>query len=573
MGGLVSFGGLISGIDTNSLIAQLIQLERQPIIRLENRVRDLQTQQTAVRELRTQVTTFRDRLQDFRIFNLFDQFAATSSEETILGAEVSGENPVRGAFEIDVQALATATTAQSSAVLGGAINTSAVLNSAGINQEITAGNFTINGVQFTVDPATDSLDDILADINGSAAGVTATYDALTDTVSLENSTVGDTSLINLGATDDDSNLLTVLNVAGATQSTGVNGSTVVTSTRNLGAIDTAQTLSNTTFAAGAVTAGSFSINGISISVDPTTDTILDIIGAINDSDAQVSASYDTASDTIRFVSKTLGSRTINFGGAGDTSNFLTSTNLTAATQTAGADSQFTVNGGAVQTRNSNEVSDAIGGVTLNLLSIGTSTVNVDNDDDAIVEDIQEFVTEFNNTIGRIRDLTAQGGVLENDGSLRQIENFLRSTVFSTVSGFGEFSSLLNIGITTGEDFDATVAPTLSLDEEAFREALRGDRANVEDLFANTSQSGVADLLFEFVNEAVKATGFLNERSKAGGIITDQIDAFNGQIDRLEDRVAQREARLRREFLRAEQLLGQFQSQSSALGGLSVLSFR
>ena len=110
--------------------------------------------------------------------------------------------------------------------------------------------------------------------------------------------------------------------------------------------------------AGAITAGSFRVNGISITVDPTTDTLMDVIGRINDSDAGVTASYDTSSDSIRVVADTLGSRTMSFQT--DTSNFLDSTYLTTATQQAGNDSQFTINGGPVLTRNTNEVDDAIG---------------------------------------------------------------------------------------------------------------------------------------------------------------------------------------------------------------------
>src|SRR5690606_27398527 len=106
-----------------------------------------------------------------------------------------------------------------------------------------------------------------------------------------------------------------------------------------------------------------------------------------------------------------------------TSNFLNATNLSAATQTAGTDSQFTVNGGPVQTRNSNQVTDAIGGVTLNFLSVGTSTVAVETDNEAIVEDVQAFVTAYNDSITQIKGLVAVGGRLENDASIRQIQSF------------------------------------------------------------------------------------------------------------------------------------------------------
>ena len=569
MSGLISASGLITGIDSASLIAQLMQLERQPILRMEDRIEALETERDAVRDLRTQLQAFRNRVQDFRLSNIFDAFQSASSEETVLTSAVSSSNPVVGSFEIDVTQLASSTVGESSATMGSAIAPGAALDSSGISAEITAGTFSVNGVAFTVDPTTDTLTGVLGAINASAAGVTATYNAGTDTVTFENTAAGDTSIINFSATDDDSNFLTVIAVTEATQQTNGSGSTEVTSTRHLGAIDATDTISAVSFAGGAITTGTFSINGISISIDSTTDSISGVIERINGGDAGVTASYDTTADTIRVVSDTLGSRTINFGGAGDTSNFLTITNLTAATQTAGNDAEFTVNGGATQTRNTNEVSDAIAGVTLNLLSTGTSTVTVSSDDDTIVEEVEEFLTEFNNSVAMIRDLTGSEGALSHDGGIRGIDNFLWQNVFARVTDIsGEFDSLIAIGITTGSDFDVSSGSALELDADAFREALRANGGNVEELFHNTNESGIADLLFGYLDDATKTTGFLNNRAKANGTIDQQISNLNDQIDRVEQRVSQRSERLRRQFTMLEQISAGFQNQSAALAGIA-----
>ncbi len=568
-----SVSGLISGLDSDTLITQLMQLERQPIIRFQDKIDALEEERDALRDLRSQLQTLRNRTQDFRFNNTFSAFAAATSEDTVATAEISAPNPVVGAFALDVTQLASATSANSSAVLGAAIDPNAALDSAGINATIEAGTFTVNGVQFTVDPTTQSLNDILSAINGSAAGVTASYDAGTDTVTFENSTAGDTSLINFGAADDDSNLLSVLSVTEATQTTGGSGQTVATGTRNLGAIDATALISATNFANGAVTAGTFSINGVSISVDPTQDTTLDVLERINSSDAQVTASFDSATDTIRFVSDTLGSRTIKFGGAGDTSNFLAITNLDSATQTAGKDAQFTINGGPVITRNTNEVSDAISGVTVNLLSVGQSTITVSSDNDAILEDVQTFIDEFNASVSSIRDLTAIGGTLAGDASIRSIESYLRTNIFAQVPGLsGDYGNLVEIGITTGDDFNASAGATLELDSDIFLEALLSDRNNVSDLFSNSDGTGVADLLFDFLDEATRATGFLNNRAKSNGSIDIQIQSLNDQIDRVEERVAQKEKRLRRQFAQLEVTSSNLQSQNSALSGLAFRYF-
>jgi flagellar hook-associated protein 2 len=567
MAGAFSVGGLITGLDTNNIISQLMQIERQPITRLQQQITGLQSQQSALRDLRTKLLALRNSVQDFRLKDIFNQYQAASSEEKVMTAGVSGENPVVGSYSVNVTQLASATVASSSGVLGAAINAGTNLNASGMTTAVTAGAFMINGVSFTVDPATQSLNTILGQINSSTAGVTAMYDPAADKVTIANTAAGNTGLINFGATSDTSNFLDALNIKQATQSTNGSGSTQATSTRNLGAIDTSKTLNQISFAGGAVTAGTIFINGISITVDPTTDAISDVLQRINDSDAQATASYDAASDKIRVVSDTLGSRTISF--ASGTSNLLAVTTLTTAVQTAGNDSTFTVNGGPAQTRNTNEVADAIGGVTLKFLSTGTSAVTVSGDNDKIVEDMKSFITAFNDSIDQIRTLIGKDGALAGDGSIQGIENYLRDTAFSQVTGIsGTYTSLIDLGITTGSAFDASAVSHLELNEDTFREALRKDRVNVQAVFNNSGKNGVGDLLFGYLDETTRTTGFLNGRAKANGGIDQQIQAVNDNIARMEDRVSMKEERLRKQFAQLEQLSASMQSSNTALSSLS-----
>ncbi len=543
MSGAISAGGLITGLDSSSLIAQLIQLDSQPVFRLEAKISSLQSQRDAVSGLRTNLLSLRNTLQDFQFNNIFDAFTSSTSKPEVLTSEVTSSNPVVGSFAIDVLKLATATEAGGSSFIGSPINSAAALSASGITTEIQAGTFSINGVQFTVDPNVDSLDSILATINGSSAGVTATYDPVADKVTFANSTVGDTSLINFEDVADDTNFLSVLAVTQATQLPDGNGSTAATSTRNLGAIDSNEALNTNSFADGAVTAGTFSINGVSITIDPNTDSLQGVLAAINESNAGVTASYDTSTDSIRVISDTLGSPTIRFGRASDTSNFLDIVNLNTAVQKAGSDTQFTVNGGAVQTRNTNSISDAISGVTLDFQSIGSSSVTVSSDNDAIVEKVQEFVTQFNDALAEIRSVTSNQGLLRGDSGIRSIEGFLITNLFQQVSGIsGDFKSLVDIGLTSGDNFSAEAGLTLSLNEEVFRDALRSGRSNVEKLFSNSSKNGVGDVLFGFLDEATKATGFLNQRAKSNGTLDQQIQSANDQIARLQDRLSQKETR-------------------------------
>jgi flagellar hook-associated protein 2 len=294
----------------------------------------------------------------------------------------------------------------------------------------------------------------------------------------------------------------------------------------------------------------------------------DVLARINESDAGVTASYDASNDTIRVISKTLGSRTVRFGGAGDTSNFLGITKLTTATQTAGNDAQFTINGGATLTRNSNSVADAISGVTLNLLSTGTSTVTTSSDDDTIIDNVKKFIDAYNASITQLKSVTSDSGSLAGDNSIRSLDSYLRSNIFNQVlSASGDYQSLADIGISTGENFSTDSPMTLELDEDKFKEALRNSRTNVQALFSNDAEDGIADAFYTYLDSATKTNGFLDSRSKSNGSIDEQIQSLNDQIDQLNKRLEQKKTRMTNQFINMETMMSNYKSSSSSLSGL------
>ncbi|HNR35502.1 MAG TPA: flagellar cap protein FliD N-terminal domain-containing protein, partial [Candidatus Hydrogenedentes bacterium] len=62
-----SVGGLMTGLDTGSIVSQLMAIERQPVTRLQNQIKALNSQKSAIGELRTQLQTLRAKIQDFRL--------------------------------------------------------------------------------------------------------------------------------------------------------------------------------------------------------------------------------------------------------------------------------------------------------------------------------------------------------------------------------------------------------------------------------------------------------------------------------------------------------------------------
>ncbi len=103
----VTFTGLATGLDTSSIVAQLVELKRRPVYRLESRRDDFKNQLTALSALRTKLLALQDaaaRLDSIRDFNAY---GTTSSHENILTA-TAGATAAPGRYDIFVESLATA---------------------------------------------------------------------------------------------------------------------------------------------------------------------------------------------------------------------------------------------------------------------------------------------------------------------------------------------------------------------------------------------------------------------------------------------------------------------------------
>ncbi|MBZ0171886.1 MAG: hypothetical protein K8E66_05855, partial [Phycisphaerales bacterium] len=101
MGG-ISGSGLISGIDTASLIEQLIAVSSGPKVLAQNRLVQLQFQQAAYLDLNSQLGSLKTAAAAFRVNSVFQTKQATSSNPDILTATAStGAQPGTYSFIVD----------------------------------------------------------------------------------------------------------------------------------------------------------------------------------------------------------------------------------------------------------------------------------------------------------------------------------------------------------------------------------------------------------------------------------------------------------------------------------------
>ncbi len=315
--------------------------------------------------------------------------------------------------------------------------------------------------------------------------------------------------------------------------------------------------------------GSFEI-GIQIDAD---DTLQDVVGKIDSAGGDFSAAVvndGSASAPYRLVvnSQVSGAKGQLIFDAGQTG--LTMTTLAKARDAVvffgGADSANPL----VMRSSSNTLNQVLEGVSIDLVGTDDKPVelSITQDVDAIVENLDAFVTAYNDVIDRIDTFTSfdsetfERGILFGDSTISQIENRLYRTVtrqFENTSA--GFSRLASMGISTGE------GGRLELDEETFREVYLEDPEAVEQLFT-AEETGFGSLFDEVLDELTR---------NFDGLIAHKDSALEGQekilrdrIDRFQDLLDGKQARLERQFASLESTLAALQSQQSALSQLQFL---
>ncbi len=144
----------------------------------------------------------------------------------------------------------------------------------------------------------------------------------------------------------------------------------------------------------AVTAGYITINGVQINVDPSTQSLNDVISAINNSSAGVTASYDSTNDKLVLTGN--GNAVVNLGSPGDTSNFLQATYIQNAPQTLDTNGNTTVSStvhlGAISTSS-----------TLSSLGINSGNISINGVQVAVdsTQTLDTLISNINNSSANV----------------------------------------------------------------------------------------------------------------------------------------------------------------------------
>jgi len=579
--------GIASGLDTKTMIEQLLTIERQPLTRYTARQSQNEKKLSAMQDVNTQLLSLKSSLKTLMEADTYTATSATTSKSSIASI-TSSSGAATGNYKLTrVSQLATATVMRSSSAnpgggLGGSLGADKdlALSDAGFGITPTnggngSGQFTINGTTIEYDVETDSLQDIIDKINSSDAEVAASYDAGTDKVTLTRTGGTLTDPISIGSGADKGNLLKVLHLNDATQG---GAPTSLSSSVHLKTVKADEYITSEKSNFGvSVTEGSFTINGVTLNID-STDTLNTVINKINNSSAGVTASYDKTTDKLLMTSKNTGAQSITMGSSSDTSNFLSAAfigNGVAETET-GKNAIFEMegfNGGAPITRMSNTIDDLIDGVTITLNhthNIGDEeedpvlmTVNQSTSD--LTKAINDFVSKFNTVVSNIKlksspaefedgKKVGEAGPLNGDSVFTGIRSNLQIQITSMVSGVDStYNSLSSIGVTLNSSGE------LQVDSSKLSSALNDDINAVEELFTN-STNGIFNALDDYLEGLTNSTSGSIQRSMDG--LTSANKLLDTQIASFERRLISMEERLTRQFAEVELAYQNMQSQSS-----------
>jgi len=201
---------------------------------------------------------------------------------------------------------------------------------------------------------------------------------------------------------------------------------------------------------------------------------------------------------------------------------------------------------------SNAVTGAVTGVTLNLTTTGSASINIQRDNTEIENKISAFVDAYNTLMDQFDQW--QSGSLANDSSLRRMEQGLKDILNQPATLGGASRYLFEAGITRDK------YGKLSLDSAELSTALASDFSMVSNLFGDSS-TGFATRLYNFADSLLSAGGIIES---SGEGLDNRKRIMQDSIDREQNRLSIVEKNLVKQFASLDKTVSQLQSTSSYL---------
>ena len=246
---------------------------------------------------------------------------------------------------------------------------------------------------------------------------------------------------------------------------------------------------------------------------------------------------------------------------------------TANTSQAATDATFKINGVSF-TRSSNQVGDALTGVTLNLKAVATTSIDLTRDNSGLKSKVQDVVTAYNEAMSMLNVLSdpkstveTYGGALVGDSMVRTVREQLRSLMFTDSSTSASTSKIKNVR-DLGISID--MVGTMTLDNAKLTDALtnRFDQVvtamtgNMNDLGEySTANAGIAGDASRALTKLLKASGPVKTISTNA---TTQNKKYQEDLTKLQTRMDALLVRYQKQFANMDSLVGSNNSLKASL---------
>ncbi len=485
--GTINLPGLFTGIDTNQIIAQLMEIQKRTLNLYQKRQATWNDRNDALSTLETKLSTLRSSVRALSDDQKLRAFKTASSDTDILTAEAA-YNAFEGNHSIEINQLANAERW---------VHTTGVKYKEDYVGDGTPGTFiySYNHKETVLTTtATTTLEDLVGLINNDAnnPGVTAGllyYNEAYHLVLSGNDAGTDYQIsVNPSNTEVRKSAAPFL----------INGENATLSTK----ITDLDLFTGTLAEGDHITISGKKHDGTAVNVDYSVNSntkLSHIISEINDAfggtatatlvNGEICLTDNTSGESLMELALTYDppatfnipaiSRTTQGGLITADLTGFASENFTE-TQSA-QDSRIRVDGypsGDWISKSSNTIDDVINGVTLHLHDTGTAQVNLTRDIDLVKDKLNAMIKAYNEAVTYIKEKTGYndtlktGGILMGDYVVSTIKSQFRSPLIAQTSGFQQdidtFLNPAQIGLKLDSD------GLLSLDTNAFDEAISED---------------------------------------------------------------------------------------------------
>jgi flagellar hook-associated protein 2 len=482
---ITSATGLVSGINIDSIVSQIQDAERGPILQLQARQTTFQTQISGLLNVSSKLSTLlavSTSVNNPANFNTKTASVTKTSAGVSLLTATADSTATTGSYALTVQQLAQANKKASQGFVDQ--NTTAVasgdgtfkfkVGSSGTEYSVTvSSSTTLQGLRDAINSSGGSVTaSIINDGTGSnpyRLVLTANSQGSANTITITNN---DTTLDFTNKKVEAAYAFTTNSFAGTVSSNAGNNYTGST---------------NKTFLVKIVTGGDAGVATYKYSIDGGITYLGANGAAYNGSNA-----ITTQGALTNYIDSAVASNSTNEG-----------VQLAFGSGTLAADDTFSIDvfnptfqsaqdavvkiDNTTLTKPSNTITDAIQGVTLNLTQADTSnsvTLSVSSDSAGLSEKIKNFVTAYNDVNKFLNDQftfdpkVKKAGALLADPSVRAVQRLLKNVVSGSIPGLTSGkSNLSQIGIASDSK-----TGTLTVDDSKLSAAISSDPDGVRRLF-------------------------------------------------------------------------------------------